>query len=142
VSTSIATFVTLLILLAQPLAAQTETIAVATKSPASRTPVSASNAGPEKWDAAGRVRCSVDRDTFDRTCGYRAVRNLADKSADIWIRNLAHGKADYRFLRYANDSFTTNDDSQVVWGRKKDKWWVKVDGKEFYLIPDALIHGG
>jgi len=23
-----------------------------------------------------------------------------------------------------------------------DNWWLSVDGKEFYFIPDALLHGG
>lgn len=100
------------------------------------------NAGPEKWDAAGRVPCSVDRDTFERTCGYRALRNPEEKKADLWIRNLAKGKAEYRVLHYADGTFTGNDDSKISAQREDAGWAVGVDGKEFYFIPDRLLGGG
>ena len=109
------------------------------KKPAPETP---GNAGPTKWDASGSVKCSADRDTFDRQCGFRVVRDLAKQSADIWVGNVANGEADYRFLHYGNKVFTTSDKAKVVWQRQDDNWSVSVNGKEFYLIPDALIHGG
>jgi hypothetical protein len=102
----------------------------------------ATNAGPAKWDASGSVKCSVGSDTFDKQCGFRVVRDLPKQTADIWIGNVANGEADYRYLHYANKVFTTNDGSKLAWQRKDDNWWVSVNGKEFYFIPDALIHGG
>jgi opacity protein-like surface antigen len=102
----------------------------------------ASNAGPAKWDASGSLKCSSGSATFDKQCGFRVVRDLPKKAADIWVGNAANGQADYRFLRYADKVFTCNDQSTLVWRRLDDNWWVSVDGKEFYLIPDALIHGG
>jgi hypothetical protein len=102
----------------------------------------ASNAGPPKGDASGSVKCSAGSDKFDKQCGFRVVRDLANKAADIWIGNVANGEADDRFLHYADKVFTTNDKSKLAWQRKDDNWWVSVDGKEFYFIPDALIHGG
>jgi hypothetical protein len=111
----------------------------AAKKPGPETP---GNVGPTKWDASGSVTCSVDRDTFDRQCGFRVVRDLAKQSADIWVGNVANGEADYRFLHYGNKAFTTNDNAKVAWQRKDDNWSVSVNGKEFYLIPDALVHGG
>ena len=111
------------------------------KSGSAAAPV-ASNAGPAKWDASGSVRCSSGSDKFDKQCGFRVVRDLPKKAADIWVGNVTNGEGDYRFLRYADKVFTSNDKSKLAWQRKDDNWWVSVDGKAFYLIPDALIHGG
>lgn len=109
---------------------------------AARSPVAPANkAGPAKWDAAGRVKCSIGNETFTRTCGFRLVRNQPEEAADIWIRNLAKNKAEYRFLHYANETFASDDGSKVTWTRKAKGWSVQVDGKEFYLVPDRLIHG-
>ncbi len=99
----------------------------------------ANRAGPARWDASGRFRCSVDSPTFARTCGFRLVRNRTDASVHIWVRNLAKDKAEYRILQYANETFASNDDSKVSWERKGEQWWVNVDGKEFYMIPDGVL---
>ena len=109
--------------------------------PAAAT-AAAGNAGPAKWDASGNVKCSAGSDKFDKECGFRVVRDLPKKAADIWIANIANGQADYRYLHYADKVFTGNDKAKLAWQRKDDNWWVSVDGKEFYFIPDALIHGG
>jgi hypothetical protein len=53
-----------------------------------------------------------------------------------------NAESDYRFLHYANRAFTTNESSKLAWQRKDDNWWISVNGREFYFIPDALIHGG
>jgi hypothetical protein len=111
----------------------------AAKRVAGGTAMPASHAGPAKWDASGRFACSVDSATFARTCGFRLVRNEDGKSVDIWVRNLAKNKAEYRVFHYVDETFTSNEDSEVTWQRRGDKWSLSVDGKEFYLIPDALI---
>ncbi len=100
-----------------------------------------SNVGPDRWDASGRVRCSLGRETFDRTCAFRVVRHRPGKVADFWIRNMGREKADYRFLRFVNESFAGNDGSKVTWQRQGNNWQVIVGGEEFYLIPSALIDG-
>jgi hypothetical protein len=53
-----------------------------------------------------------------------------------------NAESDYRFLHYANRAFTTNVSSKLAWQRKDDNWWISVNGREFYFIPDALINGG
>lgn len=102
----------------------------------------AGNAGPATWDAEGKVKCSAGSDAFHRQCAFRVVRDLSRQAADIWVGNVAKREATYRYLHYENQAFTTNDKSKLGWYRKQDNWWVSVDGKEFYLIPDAVIHGG
>jgi hypothetical protein len=110
--------------------------------PAAGAATMASNAGPAKWDASGMVKCSAGSEKFDRQCGFRVVRDLPRKAADIWIANVATGQAAYRYLHYADKVFTSNDKAKLAWQREDDNWWLSVGGKEFYFIPDALIHGG
>jgi len=52
------------------------------------------------------------------------------------------GQAQLPVLHYANKVFTTTGKAKLSWQRQDDNWWVGADGNEFYLIPDALIHGG
>ena len=103
---------------------------------------SAGPAGPSKWDAPGSVKCSAGSSTFDKECGFRVARDLPKQAADIWIANIAEGEAEYRFFHYERKVFTTDGKAKLAWQRQDDNWSVSVDGKEFYLIPDALIFGG
>jgi len=71
------------------------------------------------------------------------VRDLPRKAADIWIANIAFKSEErHRFFHYENNVFTTEDKAKLGWQRQDDNWWISVDGKEFYLVPDALIQGG
>jgi hypothetical protein len=82
------------------------------------------------------------RPRWSRRCKELQQSTRASHTSAVWIGNVANGESDYRFLHYANEAFTTNDSSKLAWQRKDDNWWVSVNGREFYFIPDALIHGG
>jgi hypothetical protein len=99
--------------------------------------------GPKDYDASGTVRCSANEPALGSQCEFRVVRDPAGHSAEIWIENIAFAnKARCRVLYYAEKVFTTTDSAAVSCQRKDDNWLVSVEGKEFYFIPDALIHGG
>jgi len=99
--------------------------------------------GPTKFDASGTVKCSAGKASLDKECDFRVVRDLPKGAAEIWISNIAaKDKPSYRVLHYANKVFITTDKAKLSWQRQDDNWWVGADGNEFYLIPDALIHGG
>jgi len=100
------------------------------------------SAVPAKWDASGSVKFSTGSDASYRMCGFRVVRNLPKKSAEIRIGNATNGWTDYRYLRHADNVFASNDRSRLVWQRKDESWWVSVNAREFHFILDALIHGG
>ena len=98
---------------------------------------------PARYDASGKVQCSADKPTLDQWCDFRVVRDLPRKVADIWVANIAFKSEErHRFFHYENKVFTTEDKAKLSWQRQDDNWWISVDGKEFYLIPDALIQGG
>jgi hypothetical protein len=95
---------------------------------------------PVKYDASGRIRCSEGRDTLDRECDFRVVRNLSAKSAQIWIGHTPGGRT--RVLHYAERRFTTDDGAAVAAKRENDNWRLGIGNREFYLIPDAVMQGG
>jgi hypothetical protein len=98
---------------------------------------------PARFDASGDVRCSAGGAALDRWCAFRVVRDLPRRAADVWVANpIARDGATWRFLRYADRAFTTDDGGELAWQRQDDDWRVSVDGRELYLLPDALIHGG
>ena len=105
-------------------------------------PVSAAtgSAPPAKYDASGKIRCSEGGDALDRECDFRVVRNLSAGSAQIWIGHAPGGRT--RVLHYADRRFTTDDGGAVAARRQNDNWRLGIGNREFYLIPDALIHGG
>lgn len=105
-------------------------------------PVSAAagSAPPVKYDASGRIRCSEGRDTLDRECDFRVVRNLSARSAQVWIGHGPGGRT--RVLHFADRRFTTDDGTAVAARRQDDNWRLGIANREFYLIPDALLHGG
>ena len=105
-------------------------------------PVSAARGStpPARYDASGKIKCSEDKDTLDRQCDFRVVRNLAARSAQIWIAYGPDGRT--RVLHIASKKFTTDDGAGLSAQRADDNWHISVGGREFYLIPDALLHGG
>jgi hypothetical protein len=62
-------------------------------------------------------------------------------SAEIWLdRPVAKGQT--RVLIFSEGEFTTKDAAKVTIRRESDTWYVTVDSKEVYMIPDAMIVGG
>jgi hypothetical protein len=99
--------------------------------------------GPTTYDASGKVKCSSGTPTLDQWCDFRVRRDRAKGSAEIWLANIASkDEVRYRVLYFADGTFTTRDKASLSWQRQDDNWWVGADGREFYLIPDALIYGG
>jgi hypothetical protein len=108
---------------------------------ASAKPAAPTGGRPAKYDASGTVKCSAGEARFNKQCEFRVVRNSG--KADIWIvAPDGMGKVHYRVLHYSDKVFTTNGKSKLAWQRQDDNWWVSANGREFYLIPDALIYGG
>ncbi len=102
-----------------------------------------SETGPEKFDAYGEIKCSADKQTLDQWCEFRVLRDLPKHSAEIWITNITFkDQVHYRVLYFADGKFSTNEKAKLAWQRQDDNWWVSIDGREFYFIPDALIYGG
>ncbi|AOY00242.1 hypothetical protein BJP62_07160 [Jeongeupia sp. USM3] len=99
--------------------------------------------GPARYDASGSVGCTLGHSGFERQCGFRVVRNLRQRKADIWIANPAYsGVIRYRVLQLTGNTLRDRDGDPVSARRQDDNWLVDVAGREHYLIPDAALLGG
>jgi len=96
--------------------------------------------GPAKFDATGNTRCSTGSPTLNLQCFFRVVRKPGG-SAEIWLDKPA-AKGQTRVLVFSQGEFTSKDSAKLTIRKESDTWYVTVDGKEVYMIPDAMILGG
>jgi hypothetical protein len=94
---------------------------------------------PARIDAKGYIPCSSGDRALDAQCEFRVLRNRY--GATIYAVKPGT-QTEVRLLYSESDRFSSNDGAELSWTRLDDNWSVGVDGKEFYLIPDALIWGG
>lgn len=98
--------------------------------------------GPSEYDASGTMPCSVGGATFDKACGWRAVRDGAG-GAEIWISNIAsETKPAYRVLIFSDGEFTTRGGTKLEVSRDGDMWTVAAADGGYFQFPDAVITGG
>lgn len=93
-----------------------------------------------RYDATGKIKCSVGNPTLDAWCDFRVVRHPPTGGAQIWISH--GGKTPDRVLHFAGKKFTSDEGAALSAQRQGDNWRVNAGGKIYYLIPDALIYGG
>lgn len=46
-----------------------------------------------------------------------------------------------RVLNFAAQDITTPDDGELTWGKEDDNWFVGIDNREFYVIPEIVVYG-
>ena len=98
-----------------------------------------SQAVPAKFNATGNTRCSTGSPNLNLQCAFRVARKPGG-SAEIWLDRPA-SKGQTRVLLFSQGEFTSKDGAKVSTRKDGDTWYVTVDGKEVYMIPDAMILG-
>lgn len=106
--------------------------------PGHETP--AGQAGPAKVDAKGDTRCSTGSSNLNLQCAFRVARK-AGGSAEIWL-DRPGAKGQTRVLHFSKGEFTSTGNAKVTTRKESDTFYVTVDGKEVYMIPEAMILGG
>lgn len=100
----------------------------------------AGHEGPAKFDSTGNTRCSTGSPNLNLQCAFRVARKPGG-AAEIWLDRPA-AKGQTRVLLFSQGEFTSKDAAKVTTRKESDTWYVTVDGKEVYMIPDAMILGG
>lgn len=100
----------------------------------------AGHGGPAKVDAKGDTRCSTGSSNLNLQCAFRVARKPGG-SAEIWL-DRPGAKGQMRVLHFSRGEFTSPDKAKVTTRKDSDTWYVTVEGKEVYMIPDAMIVGG
>lgn len=76
--------------------------------------------------------------THNQDCPAGILRGEAG-SASIRVM-LPNGTE--RVLNFDAGDVTTPDGGDLTWGKQSDLWYIGIDNREFYIVPDAAIFGG
>jgi len=92
----------------------------------------------DQYDATTALRCSMNRPTHDKSCPAGITRGRPG-SATIRVTTPAGSE---RTLSFAHGDVTTPDGGDLTWGKQGDEWYIGIDNREFYIVPEAAISGG
>ena len=91
-----------------------------------------------EYSATAYFRCSTGSPTHDQMCPggiHRGDRG----SASIRVKRPDGGE---RVLNFDRGDVTTPGHGRLTWGKDGDDWYIGIDNREFYIVPDAAIFGG
>lgn len=91
-----------------------------------------------EYDATTSLRCSLNEPSHDRNCAAGILRG-ASGSATIRVTTPVGYE---RTLHFAHGDVSTPDGGRLDWGKQGDEWYIGIDNREFYIVPDAAIYGG
>ena len=47
-----------------------------------------------------------------------------------------------RVLEFGDGDVTTSGGGELTWGKQGDEWYIGIDNREFYVVPEAAVYGG
>jgi len=90
------------------------------------------------YTATAYFRCSVGSADHDKQCPGGINRG---KHGSATIRIQAPSGFE-RVLKFEHNNVTTTGQGKVDWSKHGDDYYVGIDNHEFYIVPEAAIHGG
>jgi len=90
------------------------------------------------YDATTSLRCSMGKPTHDKDCPAGIHRGERG-SASLRITTPAGSE---RTLNFDGGNVTTPNGGQLDWGKDGDEWYIGIDDREFYIVPEAAVYGG
>jgi len=91
-----------------------------------------------EYDATTSLPCSMNEPTHNKNCPA-GIRRGESGSASIRITTPAGSE---RTLNFHKGSVTTPDGGHLDWGKQGDEWYIGIDNREFYIVPEAAVYGG
>lgn len=91
-----------------------------------------------EYDATTQFRCSWGRPSHNKYCSAGISRGDPG-SASIRVRTPRGGE---RTLNFSRRNVQTPDGGHLTWGKDGGDWYIGIDDREFYVIPEAAIYGG
>lgn len=92
----------------------------------------------DEFDATTQFRCSWGRPSHNKYCAAGISRGDSG-SASIRVRTPHGGE---RTLNFSRRNVQTPDGGYLTWGRENGDWYIGIDDREFYVIPEAAVYGG
>jgi len=91
------------------------------------------------YDATTQLRCSLGSPSHDKFCPAGITRGGVPGKASIKVQD-PNGRE--RVLLFQNGNVTTPGAGKLTWGKDGDTWFIGIDNREFYVVPEAAVSGG
>lgn len=91
------------------------------------------------YDATTQLRCSLGSPSHDKMCPAGITRGGVPGKASIKVQD-PNGRE--RVLLFQNGNVTTSGSGRLTWGKDGDTWFIGIDNREFYIVPEAAVNGG
>ncbi len=91
-----------------------------------------------EYDATTSFRCSMNEPNHDKQCPA-GIRRGDSGSASIRVTTPVGSE---RTLNFHGGDVTTPDGGDLTWGKQGDEWYIGIDDREFYIVPEAAVYGG
>lgn len=91
-----------------------------------------------EYDATTLLSCSIGEPSHDRNCPAGIDRGDAGSAS---IRVMAPDSTE-RVLNFEGGEITTPGGGDLTWGKQDDIWYIGIDNREFYVVPEAAVYGG
>lgn len=93
-----------------------------------------------EYDATTMLPCSIDDPSHNESCPA-GIRRGTPGSGSGTIHVTAPDGSE-RVLEFADGDVTTSGGGELTWGKQGDEWYIGIDNREFYVVPEAAVYGG
>jgi hypothetical protein len=93
-----------------------------------------------EYDATIMLTCSIDAPSHNESCPA-GIRRGTPGSGSGTIHVTAPDGSE-RVLEFADGDVTTSGGGELTWGKQGDEWYIGIDNREFYVVPEAAVYGG
>ena len=93
-----------------------------------------------EYDATTLLPCSTGTAAHDRHCPA-GIRRGAPGSGLATIRVTAPDGTEHVMV-FEDGAVSTPGGGELTWDKPGDEWHIGIDQREFYVVPEAAVHGG
>lgn len=91
---------------------------------------------PTQYDATANLKCSMNKPTHNKKC-QAAVTRGRHGSATVEVTNPAGVE---RVLHFKGGDITTSR-GELDWDKQGGNWYIGIDDREFYIVPETFVLG-
>jgi len=93
-----------------------------------------------EYDATTLLPCSLGDPSHNKSCPA-GIRRGSPSSGSATIHVTAPDGSE-RVLEFADGGVTSPGGGELTWGKQGDEWYIGIENREFYVVPEAAVFGG
>jgi len=93
-----------------------------------------------EYDATTLLPCSLGDPSHNKSCPA-GIRRGPPGSGSATIRITAPDGSE-RVLEFADGGVTSPGGGELTWGKQGDEWYIGIDNRVYYAVPEAAVFGG